>query len=190
MAKQKGDRNAYDILGITIDATDRDIKVAYRRKAKALHPDRNLGREEQAATLFVVVKNAYNLLLDEEKRKALDLKLRAKQRQAARFSKMNQDRQDLEATLRAREKQADLQADLPKKATPASKLAAIRRQNKKIINDSNERLRMKRKREPSSREPEKNIGKTDLDYLDEDEIFRQLRGHAEAARAQQNVSGE
>ena len=186
MAKQKGDRNAYDILGITIDATDRDIKVAYRRKAKALHPDRNLGREEQAATLFVVVKNAYNLLLDEEKRKALDLKLRAKQRQAARFSKMNQDRQDLEATLKAREKQADL----PKKVTPASKLAEIRRQNKQIINDSNERLRMKRKREPSSREPEKNIGKTDLDYLDEDEIFRQLRGHAEAARAQQNASGE
>ena len=49
---------------------------------------------------------------------------------------------------------------------------------------------MKRKREPSSREPEKNIGKTNLDYLDEDEIFRQLRGHAEAARAQQNASGE
>ena len=64
-------RDYYDVLGVSRDAGDDDLKRAYRRLAMKLHPDRNLddaGAEEK----FKEAKEAYDVLSDRQKRAAYD----------------------------------------------------------------------------------------------------------------------
>ena len=61
----------YSTLGVARGATEADIKKAYRKLAKALHPDTN--RDNPAATArFAEVTNAYDLLSDKDKRARFD----------------------------------------------------------------------------------------------------------------------
>lgn len=64
-------KNYYDILGIGKDATDAEIKKAYRRAALKYHPDRNPGNSE-AAEKFKEAAEAYEILSDPEKRRLYD----------------------------------------------------------------------------------------------------------------------
>ncbi|BAC24444.1 dnaJ [Wigglesworthia glossinidia endosymbiont of Glossina brevipalpis] len=59
----------YDILGISKNASDREIKTAYKRLAVKFHPDRNPGNLE-AESKFKEIKEAYEVLLDPKKRAA------------------------------------------------------------------------------------------------------------------------
>ncbi|KRB51285.1 molecular chaperone DnaJ [Rhizobium sp. Root708] len=59
--------NPYEILGVRRDASDDQIKAAYRRRAKATHPDS--GGDPAA---FGRVQKAYELLLDPVRRKVFD----------------------------------------------------------------------------------------------------------------------
>ncbi|KAG9691296.1 DnaJ-domain-containing protein, partial [Aureobasidium melanogenum] len=58
----------YTLLGIERDATEDEIKKAYRRKALELHPDRNYGNVESATALFAEVQSAYEVLSDPQER--------------------------------------------------------------------------------------------------------------------------
>ncbi|KJY00340.1 DnaJ-domain-containing protein [Zymoseptoria brevis] len=58
----------YELLGITRQATEVEIKKAYRRKALLLHPDRNHGNEEAATKTFAEVQAAYEVLSDPQER--------------------------------------------------------------------------------------------------------------------------
>jgi curved DNA-binding protein CbpA len=60
--------NLYVILGISKDASDDEIKKAYRDKAKLYHPDMKNGNRET----FVKIQLAYEVLSDLEKRKKYD----------------------------------------------------------------------------------------------------------------------
>jgi len=60
--------NYYRILDIPYDATFSDIKEAYRKKVKEVHPDKEKGNAEQ----FKRVKEAYEILKNVEKRKRYD----------------------------------------------------------------------------------------------------------------------
>ncbi|OKL62832.1 hypothetical protein UA08_02109 [Talaromyces atroroseus] len=64
------DRRAdyYELLGVERDASDEDIKKAYRRKALELHPDRNYGKVEAATKLFTEIQCAYEVLSDPQER--------------------------------------------------------------------------------------------------------------------------
>ncbi|MDP2570222.1 molecular chaperone DnaJ [Photobacterium damselae subsp. piscicida] len=64
-------RDLYEVLGVARDASERDIKKAYKRLAMKFHPDRNQGNE-QAAEKFKEVKSAYEILTDSQKRAAYD----------------------------------------------------------------------------------------------------------------------
>src|SRR3954465_69812 len=61
----------FGLLGVTRDATDSDIKKAYRRLARDLHPDVN--PEPGAKERFQEVSKAYQALTDPEKRRIVDL---------------------------------------------------------------------------------------------------------------------
>ncbi|GMM34924.1 Scj1 protein [Saccharomycopsis crataegensis] len=61
----------YDTLGLSKDASDRDIKKAYRNLSKKYHPDKNPG-DEEAHHKFLEIGEAYDVLSDEEKRKIYD----------------------------------------------------------------------------------------------------------------------
>lgn len=65
-----GKENCYEVLGVTPDATEAQIKKVYRKLARDLHPDRNKG--EDAKEKFQRVAAAYEALRDEESRKDYD----------------------------------------------------------------------------------------------------------------------
>jgi len=62
----------YDTLGVREDATDEEIKRAYRKAAMRSHPDRNVGSERDAHERFQQVKEAYGILSDPEQRRVYD----------------------------------------------------------------------------------------------------------------------
>jgi DnaJ homolog subfamily A member 5 len=58
----------YELLGVDRQASDDEIKKAYRRKALELHPDRNFGNVENATKLFAEIQSAYDVLSDPQER--------------------------------------------------------------------------------------------------------------------------
>jgi DnaJ-class molecular chaperone len=71
MRQEMGVDNPYDILGVAPTASAEEIKKAYRRLARKLHPDLNPG-DKAAEEKFKDVANAYRLLGDPEKRRRFD----------------------------------------------------------------------------------------------------------------------
>jgi DnaJ-class molecular chaperone len=64
-------RDPYEVLGVQKSASPEDIKRAFRRLAKKLHPDANK-KDAKAAAKFAELNSAYEVLGDEKKRKAFD----------------------------------------------------------------------------------------------------------------------
>ena len=69
MADQK--RDYYEVLGFSKNASDGDIKKAYRNLAKKYHPDMNPG-DKEAEVKFKEVNEAYSVLSDSEKKTRYD----------------------------------------------------------------------------------------------------------------------
>ena len=66
-------RDYYEVLGVAKNASDDDIKKAYRKLAMKHHPDRNQGEEaKKAEERFKEAKEAYEMLSDTQKRAAYD----------------------------------------------------------------------------------------------------------------------
>ena len=66
-------RDYYDVLGVPKNATDEDIKKAYRKLAMKHHPDRNQGDgAKKSEDHFKEAKEAYEMLSDGQKRAAYD----------------------------------------------------------------------------------------------------------------------
>ena len=66
-------KDYYDTLGVPKNASDEDIKKAYRKLAMKHHPDRNQGDSGKAAEAkFKEAKEAYEMLSDSSKRAAYD----------------------------------------------------------------------------------------------------------------------
>ena len=63
-------KDYYEVLGVSKDATDAEIKSAFRKLAKKYHPD--VSKEENAAEKFKEAQEAYAVLSDKQKRSQYD----------------------------------------------------------------------------------------------------------------------
>ncbi len=64
-------RDAYEILGVSQAAAVEEIKTSYRKLAMKYHPDRNPG-DQEAEEHFKEISQAYDILIDPDKRAAYD----------------------------------------------------------------------------------------------------------------------
>ena len=62
----------YKILGVKRNATQDEIKKAFKKLAIKYHPDKNKDNPEKAKAMFTKIANAYEVLSDEDKRKIYD----------------------------------------------------------------------------------------------------------------------
>src|ERR671931_1400409 len=65
------EKDYYQVLGVPKNASQAEIKKAYRKLAQKHHPDANPGNKE-AEERFKEVSSAYDVLGDQEKRKSYD----------------------------------------------------------------------------------------------------------------------
>ncbi len=65
-------RDYYEVLGVNKNATDEELKKAYRRLAKKYHPDANPDNKKEAEAKFKEVNEAYEVLSDKQKRQMYD----------------------------------------------------------------------------------------------------------------------
>ena len=65
-------KDYYEVLGVSRDASEADLKKAYRRLAMKHHPDRNTDNSEESEAMFKEAKEAHEVLSDANKRAAYD----------------------------------------------------------------------------------------------------------------------
>lgn len=66
-------KDYYKTLGVTEDASDEDIRKAFRKLAFRYHPDKNIGHEKVAEEKFKDINEAYGVLSDKNKRQQYDM---------------------------------------------------------------------------------------------------------------------
>lgn len=89
--------NPYTVLGVLPDATDKQIKAAYRRQCNACHPDKHAGKGEVERNAyqqqFIRVQRAYEVLSDPQERAYFDRHGRS------RSSKAEEPESKVDATI-------------------------------------------------------------------------------------------
>jgi molecular chaperone DnaJ len=65
-------RDYYEVLGVSRNAGEQELKSAYRRLALQHHPDRNPGNQAESEEKFKELTEAYSILVDPQKRAAYD----------------------------------------------------------------------------------------------------------------------
>ena len=68
-------KDHYELLGVSRTASDQELKLAYRRKAKEYHPDTSARFD--ADEMFKLLNHAYSVLKDKKKRAAYNTELMA-----------------------------------------------------------------------------------------------------------------
>jgi len=62
----------YEILGVSEDASEKEIKKAFKKLAKKFHPDVTVTDKEESEEIFKEITEAYNVLTNEGERRLYD----------------------------------------------------------------------------------------------------------------------
>lgn len=102
-------KNYYAVLGLSRNASQDQVKLAYRENAKKYHPDLNPGNEKLKQR-FLDVKEAYEVLSDPVKKKAYDDEIVAIQRARAAAQQQAQQQAAQQQAAQARQSSAQQQS--------------------------------------------------------------------------------
>ncbi|XP_030374562.1 dnaJ homolog subfamily C member 17-like [Scaptodrosophila lebanonensis] len=132
--KKISDINLYDLLGVSIEAEQTEIRKAYRKRALECHPDKNPDNPK-AAERFHELSKALEILTDATARTAYDKVVKAKKAAELRTKQLDSKRQKLKDELEQRERAAlhKLQASTP--------YSTVRKSDEELLQDQIERLR-------------------------------------------------
>jgi len=103
------DFDPYEVLGLDINASEKDIKRAYRKISRTCHPDKNPSPE--ATEKFILIGRARDFLVDEEQRGKYDQEIKSTRKREAheseRKKKMSETRRKFEESLKQRMKEEE-----------------------------------------------------------------------------------
>ena len=146
MSKLK-DLDLYLLLEVSPDASEKEIKKAYRKKSLKCHPDKNPD-DPKAAETFHQLSEALAILTDETARKAYDNVLKARKANELRNRQLDEKRRKLKDSLEAREIQAanEERNKLFAKKTEEEKFEAeierVMREGRRELEEEQERIRI------------------------------------------------
>lgn len=136
----------YGILGVSEEATEKEIIKAYRKKALKCHPDKNPDNPK-AIELFQELSKALEVLTDSSAKAAYDNVLRAKKAAEKRHRQLDDKRKKLKEDLEAREQRADQRKsdDIKKKAQQnlAAEIERLRKEGSRLLEKEQELLTQK-----------------------------------------------
>lgn len=137
--------NPYELLELTVEATEAEIKSAYRKRSLKVHPDRNPNNPD-AARKFHELNQAYELLLDPLRRLALDAKIRLKEARKQRYAHYDNKRKTMVDELETRER------EFKKSRLDKQKAEAAQKTENERIKEEGRKLREKRAEELEQQE--------------------------------------
>ena len=154
------DLDLYLLLNVETDATEKEIKKAYRKKALKCHPDKNPDNPK-AAEEFHRLSDAYEVLSDEAARKAYDTVLKARKAAEIRKRQLDSKRRKLRDELEEREKRAkdDAESEVLNQNTKgksdeeklAEEIERLRRRGNAMLEEEQERIRDEIEKEKKTR---------------------------------------
>jgi DnaJ family protein C protein 17 len=150
------EQNPYDLLGISQEATEAEIRTAYRTRSLKVHPDRNRN-DPNAAQKFHALTTASTLLLDPLRRLALDAQLRLQAAKKQRFASYDNKRRAMVSELEEREQEF-------KKARMAKEQERTARESENMrIREEGRRMREQREKELELQEFERQHARSKLE---------------------------
>ncbi|KAG1794178.1 uncharacterized protein HD556DRAFT_1371445 [Suillus plorans] len=157
------EQNPYDLLEISQEATEAEIRTAYRTRSLKVHPDRNRN-DPNAAQKFHALTTASTLLLDPLRRLALDAQLRLQAAKKQRFASYDSKRRAMVSELEEREKEF-------KKARMAKEQERTARESENTrIREEGRRMREQREKELELQELERQCARTKPGTVEEEPL--------------------
>ncbi|CAG2102169.1 unnamed protein product [Medioppia subpectinata] len=136
-------QDLYELLSITYEATEQEIRSSYRRLARECHPDKCPDNPEAAKKLWDQLQEALKVLTDETAKSAYDRLLKARKANALRHKQLDQKRQKLKDKLDAREKSAkeDVLSEAEAVDQLKREIERLRKEGSKQVETENEILK-------------------------------------------------
>ena len=97
----------YSLLGVSRDATSKEIKKAYHKAALELHPDKNKKQTKESDERFQKIIDAYTVLMNETTRRDYDRNLEIQEEEMKRNETMSSKRKKMIEELEIKEKIAN-----------------------------------------------------------------------------------
>jgi len=128
----------YGLLGVEPEATEKEIRKAWRKTALKFHPDKNPD-DKNAAEKFHHLSMALAILADEDKRIQYDVKRKAKQRQKQQLDELDKAKRQRREDLDHRERMGHMEAAERKAAETREK--QMREQGARILAEELRRMK-------------------------------------------------